>query len=35
MKILLRLKKECLERKAAVNKYYEEQAARMTKALKR
>ena len=32
---LLRLKKECLERKAKVNKYYEEQAARMTAALKR
>ncbi len=32
---LLRLKKECLERKAEVNKYYEEQAARMTNALKR
>ena len=32
---LLRLKKECLERKAKVNKYYEEQAERMTAALKR
>ena len=32
---LLRLKKECLERKAEVNKYYEEQAVRMTNALKR
>lgn len=32
---LLRLKRECLERKAEVNKYYEEKAARMTEALKR
>ena len=32
---LLRLKKECLERKAKVNKYYEEQEAKMIAALKR
>ena len=32
---LLKLKRECLERKAEVNKYYEEMAARMTAALKR
>ena len=29
------LKEECLKRKAEVNQYYEEQAARMTQALKR
>lgn len=32
---LLRLKAECLRRKAEENKYYEEMAARMTSALKR
>ena len=32
---LLRLKEECLRRKAEENKYYEEMAARMTSALKR
>ena len=32
---LLRLKEECLRRKAEENKYYEEIAARMTSALKR
>ena len=32
---LLRLKEECLRRKAEENKYYEEMAARMTSALRR
>ena len=32
---LLKLKEECLERKEKLNKYYEDQAARMTQALKR